>query len=115
MVNIVLSGKWRDHQQWEPRTITTPARYTACRSCAASSRTGQIVVAHIGLVYDRIHSVIVPTIGIVVRDDDSQVPPFRTSLKPVNGLNEKCLLIDRIGISRVTIESALRFQVAYGR
>ena len=78
-------------------------------------RTGQIVVAHIGLVYDRIHSVIVPTIGIVVRDDDNQVPPFRTSLKPVDGLNEKCLLIDRIGISRVTIESALRFQVAYGR
>jgi hypothetical protein len=46
---------------------------------------------------------VVPSIGIVIHDDDGSVLPFRPGLEKVDRVYYEGLLIERIGVAGVTI------------
>ena len=58
---------------------------------------------------------IVPAIGVVVRDDHRHVFPLRQTLQTVERLDEELLLRERIGVRGVSILIARRLEEADGR
>ena len=46
-----------------------------------------------GLVDDGTHGVVIPTIGIVIGDDDGGIGPFLRLLQPVDGIHQEGLLV----------------------
>ena len=69
----------------------------------------------LGLIHDRPDHVIVPTVGIVPRDDDRGFIPFRQRLQKIHRVDDERLLIQGRRIARVTVLRAVGLQVAYRR
>src|SRR5947207_4285879 len=62
----------------------------------------------------RLPAVVVPAIGIVVCDDNSRGAPVRQLLQVIDGVHQKGLLIQRIGVAGVTVLVCRRLQVTHG-
>ena len=58
---------------------------------------------------------VIPAVRIVVHDHDRRVLPIRRILKEVDDVHDELLLIERIGITGVTVLIACGFQEADGR
>src|SRR5262249_55618364 len=114
MIDIVWPGIRRDDQQRSPRTIAATSLSDSCGIGSAESRTGESVVIYLRLVNERIYHVIVPVVRVVIGDDNRRVFPEWAGLDGVDGVHDESLLVQRIGVSRVSIESGLRFQEAHG-
>ena len=76
VIHIMLFGKWRNHQEWQTRPITAAARCAASRSHTAGSRPSKLIVGDVRLHNDRPHLVVVPTVGIVIRNDHRGFVPL---------------------------------------
>ncbi len=47
--------------------------------------------------------VVIPTIGIVIGNDDDRVAPLRSLLDDIDRMHKECLLIQRIGVAGVAV------------
>ena len=54
-------------------------------------------------VGDRRKDVVVPTVRVVVRDDDRGVAPVFRLLDGVDFVDEEVLLVDRVGVTRMAV------------
>jgi len=112
MVNRVLQGPGRDHNQRLPRAISAAtqsvriARINARQSNAAASAgvcSSQRIRRASGLVDDGGHLVVVPAVGIVVQDHDGGAAPTILLLQEVEQCHNELLLIQWIRVASMTI------------
>src|SRR5579871_3839207 len=66
-------------------------------------------------VYDWPHLVVIPTVRIVVHHDHRRALPCRLLLQEIDERYEQRLLIERIGVSGVTVLECLRLDEAHCR
>ena len=57
---------------------------------------------------------VIPTVRIVIHDDKSGAPPFRVGLEKVDQPHHQVLLVQRIGITGMTVLIRLGLQEANG-
>src|SRR6185437_7857829 len=81
----------------------------------AESRTVQHVLRSLRLVHDLTQLMIVPTVGVIVSDDNGGAVPVRLSLQGVDHLRDERLLVKRSGVAGVTVLISRSFQIADGR
>src|ERR1700730_1626733 len=78
VVHVVLLRKRRDDQQWQPGTVTCSPLITGERRIGPRRTwASRPLLLSLRMVHQRRHNVIVPTIGIVIRDNDRRVAPVR--------------------------------------
>jgi hypothetical protein len=76
----------RDHEDWQPRAVSALILERSCsgRVSAESSGTEECVILRVvGLANDRWHHVVVPTVGVVISDEDRGALPEGRSLEEV--------------------------------
>src|SRR5580698_2853544 len=118
VIDVILLRERRDHQERQARTVTAASlsrRGTADPrqrglAVAAGTRAGEGVGRSGGLVEERAVLVIVPTVGVVIRDDDGGAGPVRRLLERVDHGDHPGLLIERVGVTGVAILIARRLQ-----
>ena len=77
---------------------------SALLAIAACARAGKRVCRTGGLVDDRGHLVVIPTVGIVIGDHDGGVVPLAAVLlQEIDDVNDERLLVERIGIAGVGV------------
>src|SRR5208282_2393752 len=100
MVDVIALGIARDDDQGQAWPITAAAGIPAYRSRPAGAGAGKFVVhGAVRLIDDGVHLVVVPSVGIVVGDDDRGVVPVLAALDGVHNLDQPGLLVQGIGIS----------------
>ena len=70
---------------------------------ATSAKRREVIGRAGGLVHDRAHNVVVPTVRVVIQNHDCCAVPVFALLKEVNDVDYECLLVDRIGITGMAI------------
>src|SRR5258708_22436842 len=58
---------------------------------------------------------IVPSVRIVIRNNDQRVVPLRTRLDEVDRVDDKGLLVERTGVARMAILEAIGLKKRYRR
>src|SRR4029077_8317298 len=104
VIHVVLPGIGRNDEQRRTWSVTAAALGGGIHVGAAEADARQRVVGDLRLVDERIHHVVVPAIGIVVGDDDRGVFPQRARLQGIDGAHHELLLVERIGVARVSIK-----------
>ena len=107
-VEVVLLCPRRDDQEGLTRTIAaaalsgrfwtaTPGKAFAV--CCADAETGSVErLCAGGRPVHEVRQMIIPTIGVIVGDDDRGPGPERRFLDGVDGVDDECRLIERIGV-----------------
>jgi len=105
VIHEVVLGPRRNHQQRQPRAISAATLRIRRAGCNARQRRGSVPAGagagnRVGgagrLVYQRSKLVIVPAVGIVVRNNHRGLLPTRQGLQIVNGVYHEFLFIDGI-------------------
>src|SRR5215469_14454190 len=85
------------------------------RSRAAGTRSGESIVGTGGLIHDRPHLMVVPTIRVIVENDDRSAAPCGLLLQKVDQIHDEGLFIQRIRVSGVAVLESLRLQKTHSR
>src|SRR5581483_5234021 len=107
----VLLGKWRHHQERnaESRTaasgdlLATESGRLSCAGGAAIAGAVRGVSRREGRAGDHRRDVVVLTIRVVICEDDGRALPVRLLLQEVDQDDQTGLLVERVGILRMTI------------
>src|SRR5215471_3803901 len=124
MVDEVLIGPRRNYNEWLARAIAAAAQGMRVRGIHAGE-CGIRVSAHANAreevccsrrgVYDRPHLMVVPAIGIVVHDDYRGAALSGLLLQKVEERHQEHLLVQRIGVSGMTVLISGCFDETYSR
>ena len=121
VIDEVLPGIGRDHQQGQARPVTATSlgmrRANASqlrRYRAAKPGPGQAIRAGLRGVNDLAKLVIVPAVRIVVGDDHCRARPVGCLTQEVDGVHDPGLRIEGIGIAGMFVLIARRLQEADG-
>ena len=113
VIDEVLLGPRRDHQQGEPRAVAaaalrmsgagaTPGSAALARS--AGARAGERVGGWCGLIHDRPHLVVVPAVGIVIGDHHGgRCPVAGCCCRKLITCDDELLLVERIGVAGMAV------------
>ena len=126
MIHEVVASPGRNNQIRKPRTVsaTTLRVYrrgvNAWQGCLAGAARRRPVGQNIDERYRRrinelAKLVIVPTVRVIVVDNDSSVRPLRLGLQEINYVDNELLLIQGVGVACVTVLKSRRFQETYSR
>jgi hypothetical protein len=88
-----------------------PGQRSCCR--AASSGTGECIRSAGGGVDDWTHLVVIPAVGVVIRNHDRSAAPSGKRFKKVDGVDDESLFVQWVRISRVSILVGGGLQKAY--
>ncbi len=78
-------------------------------TAAAWSR--QRVVGNSGLIHNWAERVVVPSVGIVIRDNDGRVLPVVAVLQRIDHVDDPELLVKWVGVTWMTVLKGSRFQI----
>src|SRR5579863_6036592 len=111
MIDEVPLRPRRDDQEGQARSVSAaPLLSVSRRGAAAQIRTGQSIGSGLRLMHDWAHLMIVPSVGVVVRDEYRGALPLWTLHDEVDRIDEELLLIERIGVLSVAVLEARRLQ-----
>src|SRR5205823_3224259 len=102
-----------DDQQRGARAVAATVGVTAVGRLGLTG--GGVVGRVVRAVDDLRRDVVVPAVGVVVGDDDRGRRPELGLLQLVDLLREEGLLVQRVGVARVTVLVLARLEVADGR
>ena len=97
VAHVVFLGPGRDHKQRQPWSVTAAGPWPI------SPASAQKVERCVRLVDDGRHHVVVPTVRVVKGDDHRHVAPLRELLEEVQDGNQEDLLVEGVGVTRVSI------------
>src|SRR5262249_569546 len=104
VIHESLLRKGRDEHKWLPRSVSAASLLSVGRRLAATeARTAESVRRGLRLMDDWAHLMVVPTIGVIVEDEDSRILPFRTPHEEVDRFDHERLFIQRIRVLGVTV------------
>src|SRR5262249_31497699 len=83
VIHIVVARERRNDDERQARAVAAAAGNGAIRRCAAHADTRESIFLNVRLVDDGIHLVVVPAIGIIVRNDDRGGVPSRALLNRI--------------------------------
>src|ERR1700730_2229409 len=114
VIDEVLLGPGRNHQQWQPWTESAAAILRSSTYVVRFWRTAiawpqHLIVRHIRLGYDGPHLVVVPAVGIIPRDDDCGFFPLFAPHECIDHIDDKDLFVDRIRVCGMAILIRSRF------
>ena len=116
VVNEVFLCPRRYNQQWQARTVAAAILMSDAAGNTAAAVVHQTIMHGVaGLTDDGWHDVIIPTIGVIVSYNHCGFLPLVGLLQAVDGLYNEGLLIQRIGVSRVSILISGGLQEAHRR
>src|SRR5579872_4826977 len=119
MIDEVSLRVWRNDQEGQTRAEgASPLRMQRGGidarqrevTIAALSSAIELVHGGGGLVHDRRHLMVVPAVRIVICDHDCSRGPEFGLLEGVDGIDDKGLLVEWIGIAGVTVLIAGRLE-----
>src|ERR1700740_3725890 len=104
MVHKILSRVRRDDQKWQTRPVTKSSLVAAerwIRSRLISS--GENIILGLGMVYHGRHHMVIPSVRVIVTDDDRDMLPIGRLHQTIDRLHEKLLFQKRVGITGMTV------------
>ena len=119
VVDVVLLGVGRDHQQRKTRTISAAAlgmldgdTRKGGFSATAQAGTGKGIHGGGRLVDDGTHLVVIPAVGVVIGNHYSGICPVFLLLQKIDNGDDECLLVEGIGVAGVAVLIARRLEEA---
>src|SRR6185437_9120749 len=112
VIDVISSRPWRNDQQREAwagcaASLCVPGCgiHAGQGGCAVSALPGTVesVALGGGSVGDVGHDVVVPTVGVVIGDDDGSMVPVGLLLKEVDDADDPVLLVERIGVAGMAV------------
>ena len=119
MIDVVGFCPGRNDEQREPGAKAATSVGVLCFWIDAGQSGGwvaalpcsvELIECSGGAVDDGASQMVVPAVRVVVGDDDSGVPPLRCLLDSVEDVDDESLLIERAGVSTVTVLVAGGFE-----